>query len=443
MRASAPGVRAPQVRVVAQVDLDRLAVGVVAAERPVVFAGERGHGSGPPGEASAWRARAAAAWAGRPSASASSATSSASASAPARSISWMVNARRKCCVDRPEKLRARPDGGQHVVAAGHVVAVRHRRPGPDEGGSRRRDPARDTGRVGGHDREVLGRVAHGEVDALVERGDRKDRAGGGERLAADLGPRSLLELPDERSLGFAGDPRGGGDQHARGVRVVLGLGEHLGGDEPRIGPVVGQHEHLGGAGRAVDDHVARDLGFGFGDPAVAGPDDGVHPGHGLGAERERGDRAGAAQGEEPVRAGHPAGGEHLGRGSTVRPGGRAHHHLPHARGPGGHDAHEHGARVGGAAAGRVHAGPLHRNGHPCDPDARLDVHRDVGGDLRGVERRGCCGPRARARPAPGRRARRAPRPSWPRGPRSRPGGRRRTARPSPAAPRLHVPARPR
>src|SRR5690606_10983908 len=79
----------PEVRVVAQVHLHRAAAGLVARERAVIVPREGAHEIVP-------RSRAAAAWAGSPSASASVATSSAMAAAPARSISWIVNDRRKC-----------------------------------------------------------------------------------------------------------------------------------------------------------------------------------------------------------------------------------------------------------------------------------------------------------------------------------------------------------
>jgi hypothetical protein len=296
--------------------------------------------------------------------------------------------------ERPEEVlgrepgeAARPaGGGEHVVAAAHVVAVRDRRPGADERRAGGGDAAGDGGRVGGQHGEVFGRVADREVDRLVERVDGQDGAGRGERLPADLGAGGVGELADERVLDLARDPLGGGDHDARGVGIVLGLGQHLGGGEPRVGGVVGEHEHLGGAGGRIDDDVAGDLGLGLGHPAVAGPDDRVDPGHGLGPVGERGDRPGSAEREQPVGPGDGARGEHLGGRASVRPGGRAHDDLPDAGGAGGHDAHEHRARVGRAAAGSVDAGPVHRDRHAGDPHAGFDFDRHLAGDLRRVER---------------------------------------------------------
>ena len=233
---------------------------------------------------------------------------------------------------------------------------------------------------------MFGRVPDGEVDPLVERVDGQDGAGRGERLPADLGAGRVGELADECVFDLARDPLGGGDHDARGVGIVLGLGHHLGGGEPRVGGVVGEHEHFGRAGGRIDDDVAGDLGLGLGHPAVSGPDDRVDPGHGLGPVGEGRDRTGSAEREQAVGSGDRARGEHLGGRASVRPGGRAHDDLPDAGSSGGHDAHQHRARVGRAAAGRVDAGPVHRDRHAGHAHAGFDFDRHFARDLRRVER---------------------------------------------------------
>ena len=85
-----------------------------------------------------------------------------------------------------------------------------------------------------------------------------------------------------------------GDQDGLRERVVLGLAEQVGGDPGGVLGAVGDHDDLGRAGDQVDADPAEHLALGFGDISVAGPDDLVDRGDGRGAERERGDRLGAA-----------------------------------------------------------------------------------------------------------------------------------------------------
>ena len=66
---------------------------------------------------------------------------------------------------------------------------------------------------------------------------------------------------------------------------------------------VADHQDLGRAGDHVDAHDPEHPALGRGDVRVAGADDLVHRRNGRGAERERGDRLGAADREHPV---HPA-----------------------------------------------------------------------------------------------------------------------------------------
>ena len=97
-------------------------------------------------------------------------------------------------------------------------------------------------------------------------------------------------------------------QARHGAGAVLGLGEQVGGQPRRLARLVGDHEHLAGAGQAVDGDLAHDLALGLGDVGVAGADDDVAARHGGGAEGHGGDRLGAADREQVGDAEQSAGG---------------------------------------------------------------------------------------------------------------------------------------
>ena len=77
--------------------------------------------------------------------------------------------------------------------------------------------------------------------------------------------------------------------------VVLGLRQEIGGDEARVGRVVGDDEDLARAGDAVDRDGAEDEALRARDVVVAGPDDLVDADDALRAVGERRDRLGAAR----------------------------------------------------------------------------------------------------------------------------------------------------
>ena len=92
----------------------------------------------------------------------------------------------------------------------------------------------------------------------------------------------------------------------RGVHVVLGLRQHVGGEVARV--AVGRDDQdLGGPGDEVDAHLAGQQFLGRGHVDVAGADDAVGARHGAGAEGEGGDG---------LRAAHL---EHVRRPSAARP----------------------------------------------------------------------------------------------------------------------------
>ena len=254
----------------------------------------------------------------------------------------------------------------------------------------------------------------------VERGERvvdeHDAATGAERRR-DLGVAgSVGEQLVERGVGGVGDVGVPGDEHRGAAGAVLGLGEEVGGGERGGHAAVGDDHDLRRAGERVDADGAGDLALGQGHVAVAGADDHVDRADGLGAVGHRGDGLGAA---DAVHLGDPGerGGGQRGRGhGAVGRGRDAQHALGHARELRGDGGHQHGRRVGGAAAGHVEAGPLDRDrhlaqGHAVALERRLGrvelggvVLADaVGGDLErgaqlgrgGVERGAARRPRGR------------------------------------------------
>ena len=99
-----------------------------------------------------------------------------------------------------------------------------------------------------------------------------------------------------RQLGVhpVGQRRARGDQQARGQRVVLGLGDEVGGDEAGVGAVVGDDGDLGRAGLGVDGDPLAQQPLGRRDVDVARPGDDVDRGALVGAVPEHGDGLRAA-----------------------------------------------------------------------------------------------------------------------------------------------------
>ena len=241
------------------------------------------------------------------------------------------------------------------------------------------------GGVGGHDGEVLGGVPVGEVQRLLHGLGDEDAAFVGEGAPGDVPPGSVLQQIDEGALRLVGDPSRRAHQNTRCVGVVRGLGQHLVCGEAGIAGFVEEDEDLRGAGRRVDEHRARHLPLGLGDPTVARTDDGVHGGHRLGTVGQGCDGAGSAQGVQPVGPGDGAGGQDRGGRTAVGTRRRTHHHVVDPRGLGGDDAHEHGARVGGGPSRRIDSDALQGSPGAGDAHARFDLHHDVLGHLGGVE----------------------------------------------------------
>ena len=98
---------------------------------------------------------------------------------------------------------------------------------------------------------------------------------------------------------------------------MLGLAEQVGGDDLRVGGLVGDDGDLGRPGEQVDRHRAEELTLGLGDVGVAGADEHVDGRLAEQAERHRGERLHAAEHEDAVGAGEVGGVQHRRVGAAV------------------------------------------------------------------------------------------------------------------------------
>ncbi len=94
-----------------------------------------------------------------------------------------------------------------------------------------------------------------------------------------------------------------GDQDRLRAGVMLGLRQQVGGDPVGIAVLVGDDQHLRGAGDHVDADLAEHDALGGGDIGVAGADDLGDRRDGFGAVGERRDGLRAADAENLVDAG--------------------------------------------------------------------------------------------------------------------------------------------
>ena len=220
-------------------------------------------------------------------------------------------------------------------------------------------------------------------------------------LADDLGAlepaQQVLQLFD----GASREPLRVGDQDTPRHRVVLQLRCEVGGDEVRARVLVGQDHDLGRARDAVDADRAEDLSLRQRHVDVAGPGDDVDPRDALGAIGEGRDRLRAADPIDGIDAGDARRGEDRRRHAAVAPGRRREDDLRDARDARRDGRHQHGRRVGGAAAGRVHPGPKDR------PGDQAHAHRTGRSGLRELPLVEIADPRRRElerRPVGGRQA---------------------------------------
>ncbi len=159
--------------------------------------------------------------------------------------------------------------GEHVVGADHLVAV------GDAGALAEEQRAvvvhllQRLARLCGEDLHVLAgegvRQGVGLVEGRRRRAPRRGRARPDPPCRWSACPAgSRRRAPSPR-----GPALGGGDQHRRGVRAVLGLAEQVDRDDERVGLVVGDDQDLGRAGEEVDADLAEQLALGLGHVGVA------------------------------------------------------------------------------------------------------------------------------------------------------------------------------
>ena len=157
------------------------------------------------------------------------------------------------------------------------------------------------------------------------------------------------------------------DQDRLGVFVMLGLREQVRGDPIRLIGAIGDHQDLGGARDHVDADGAEDQALGGGDIGVAGAHDLVHRRNRLGAVGERGDGLRPAHPIDLCDACDLGGGHHRRVERAIR---RRHDHgdALHAGDARGDRVHQHGARIGGRAAGHVEPDRVQRAPAGTQPD---------------------------------------------------------------------------
>ena len=180
-----------------------------------------------------------------------------------------------------------------------------------------------------------------------------------------------------RNLGFDGRGEIGvvGDQDGLRGRVMLGLGQQVGGDP--VGPVliVSDDDDFRRSGQGVDADDAIDPPLGSRHIGVAGADDLVHRRDGPGAVSQRGDGLSPS---DPPDLGHA---RRLGRRQHRRlqsPGGSDHGDAGHAGRRGRDRVHQNGGGIGRPPAGHIDPDRVQRRPTPPHLDPGLVDEAVVG-----------------------------------------------------------------
>ena len=193
------------------------------------------------------------------------------------------------------KGRTRAAGRQRVARAGDVIAQHRRRPRAEENRARRQDFLGNLARIARHHFAMFRRDLIGQRDRLVERLYLDQPAIALQRALDEFAPRQFRQLPRDfvfdRLQNFR---RGGHEPDAFVAGTVLGLRQHVGGDEFGIGRVVGQHQHFARTGQQINGHVAEQQSFGRDHVGVARTENLLHPANGFRAISHRRDRLRAA-----------------------------------------------------------------------------------------------------------------------------------------------------
>jgi hypothetical protein len=143
--------------------------------------------------------------------------------------------------------------------------------------------------------------------------------------ASETAPGRSLQLPRDRARDSAGEPLRRRDQDCARVRIVLGLGNQVGGD-PFGTAGFREDGDLARPGEEIDRAIAGDECLCGGHVRVSGPHDLVHLRHGRGAVRECANGVGSADPEQPIDTSFPR----RAQDCRVRPGAHG-HDLAHAR----------------------------------------------------------------------------------------------------------------
>jgi hypothetical protein len=250
-------------------------------------------------------------------------------------------------------------GGQHVIRSGEVVAERDRSIRADEDSAGIANAGCQGGSTFCLDFQMLRSpgVGHGEGGGGVVHEHARGLAG--QRREHSVTMTGGGELRGERIFGAVGEAGVGGDQQARRQRVVLRLGDQVGGDEAWDSGVVGDDRHLGRARLPVGADGPEQQPFGGRDVHVAGAGDDVGSRAVGGAVGEHGDRLRAAGRVHLLDAEHGANGED----DRVRPpavccfGRRGDGDLRDPGHLGGDHVHDHRGGDRDQPAGYVHARP--------------------------------------------------------------------------------------
>ena len=233
----------------------------------------------------------------------------------------------------------------------------------DEDGAGVADAAGAHRGVGGDDFEVLGGPGIDDLEPVVQV---VDQDVGGLAVEGRLHPLAVpggFDLADQLGVDGVEQLGAGGHQQAGRQRVVLGLGDQVGGDVRRDRRVVGQDRDLGRSSLGVDAAAPLDQTLGGGDVDVARAGDDVHRSAPLDPVREHRDGLGAAHGPHLVDAEQGAGGQHDRVRQPVGLRGAGDREAADPGDLGGDDVHHHAARVGDATARHVEPDPADR--HPA------------------------------------------------------------------------------
>ena len=158
----------------------------------------------------------------------------------------------KSGVPRVEKNLAEPPVGSTWFGTREVIAEGLGSVRPEENAAGVADQGQKLQRLADEQFEVLGRDRVGHLHPLLQVADDHDQALPAQGGARDVGTGQRVDLALDLDAGAIGEFLRIGDQDAGRQLVVLGLGEQVGRDVPRVGRGVGEDEDLAGTGDHVD-----------------------------------------------------------------------------------------------------------------------------------------------------------------------------------------------